>query len=166
MFPFGRQRRTTTLQATPIRSAWTPYRPMGAAAVQGQHAASEPISTVTGIVAGTRLSPSTSARVSFAECIPADVGPLPSSLSPSDSVPTPPSPSCAESAYAWGRHRADRAWIEWGICWPPFTVRRPACVVCGTPWPCTNAIAAHRHIAVCRRHHSAGGSSGRRVVPR
>ena len=53
-------------------------------------------------------------------------------------------PTDLASAHAtWRYHLADRAWIEWGICWPPFSVARPRCTVCRSPWPCQPALRAH-----------------------
>ncbi len=59
---------------------------------------------------------------------------------------------CSEAAGIWLRHQADRAWIEWGLCWPPFSVARPQCQACRTPWPCVEALSAHEHIRRCGRH--------------
>jgi hypothetical protein len=39
-------------------------------------------------------------------------------------------------------HQPDRAWIEWGICRPPFSVARPRCVQCAQPWPCSPVLRA------------------------
>lgn len=53
-------------------------------------------------------------------------------------------PTDLASAHAiWRSHQADRAWIEWGLCWPPFTVARPRCTACRSPWPCPPALRAH-----------------------
>lgn len=46
----------------------------------------------------------------------------------------------------WRVHQADRAWIEWGICWPPFSVGRPRCRTCRTAWPCTPASGAYARL--------------------
>jgi hypothetical protein len=46
------------------------------------------------------------------------------------------------AARVWDEHQADRAWLEWGVCWPPLSVRRPRCVSCGAAWPCTPALGA------------------------
>jgi hypothetical protein len=46
------------------------------------------------------------------------------------------------AAGVWSAHQADRAWLDWGICWPPLSVRRPRCVSCGADWPCAPALAA------------------------
>src|SRR6266511_4175020 len=59
---------------------------------------------------------------------------------------------CCEAEGVWLRHQADRAWIEWGLCWPPLTVARPRCQECRTPWPCPEALSAHEHICRCGRH--------------
>ena len=62
--------------------------------------------------------------------------------------------TCSEAAGIWLRHQADRAWIEWGLCWPPLSVARPRCQECRTPWPCPEALSAHEHICRCGRHHA------------
>ena len=43
----------------------------------------------------------------------------------------------------WRTHQADRAWIEWGICWPPLSVSCPRCQTCSAAWPCALALGAH-----------------------
>jgi hypothetical protein len=43
----------------------------------------------------------------------------------------------------WRAHQPDRAWIEWGLCWPPVSISPPRCVTCPqTRWPCQPALAA------------------------
>lgn len=71
-------------------------------------------------------------------------GSLPAgSLSPQLGARLPATSSHALDA--WHAHQPDRAWIEWGVCWPPISVRRPRCMTClGTPWPCQPALAAAR----------------------
>ena len=53
-----------------------------------------------------------------------------------------PEPHRAAST-TWRTHQADRAWIEWGLCLPPISIRRPRCLVCTATWPCDPALAAH-----------------------
>ena len=49
----------------------------------------------------------------------------------------------SDALAAWRAHQPDRAWIEWGVCWPPVSIRRPRCLFCvGTSWPCPPASAA------------------------
>ena len=52
------------------------------------------------------------------------------------------------AASIWREHQADRAWIEWGWCWPPASVARPRCLACASPWPCPVALDAHDHLCV------------------
>ena len=52
-----------------------------------------------------------------------------------------------DAGQVWRAHQADRAWIEWGICWPPISVGRPRCRACRTAWPCTPALGAHARLA-------------------
>ena len=47
----------------------------------------------------------------------------------------------------WRLHQADRAWIEWGWCWPPLSVARPRCRSCAAAWRCQLALAAHDHLS-------------------
>jgi hypothetical protein len=70
-----------------------------------------------------------------------------------------PQVACIEAARVWDEHQADRAWIEWGFCWPPFSVRRPRCVRCAEAWPCLDALAADEHLAGCARHGFADTAS-------
>jgi len=63
--------------------------------------------------------------------------------------------SCGEAEGLWRQHEADRAWIEWGICWPPLSVGRPRCRRCAVAWPCPEALAAYSHMAAC--HHRTAG---------
>jgi hypothetical protein len=55
--------------------------------------------------------------------------------------------TCGLAARVWSEHQADRAWLEWGFCWPPMSVRRPRCVSCGAAWPCAPAFAADEQMA-------------------
>lgn len=56
----------------------------------------------------------------------------------------------------WCRHRADRAWVEWGICWPPLSIARPRCACCQVAWPCGPVLDAYARL-------SAQGVSGSRT---
>lgn len=69
-----------------------------------------------------------------------------------NSIGSRPTLACGEAERAWRSHQADRAWIEWGICWPPFSFRRPHCRACNAQWPCAEALAAHAHTRTCNRH--------------
>jgi hypothetical protein len=66
---------------------------------------------------------------------------------------------CGEAEGIWLRHQADRAWIEWGWCRPPFSVARPRCQTCRMPWPCAKALSAHEHIRRCDRHFAIFSSA-------
>ncbi len=55
----------------------------------------------------------------------------------------PVATDCAPARTIWRDHQADRAWIEWGFCWPPLSVARPRCTACRSPWPCPPALRAH-----------------------
>ena len=59
------------------------------------------------------------------------------------SISHQPQPDPLEADTVWQAHQADRAWIEWGFCRPPITIRRPRCVACAAAWPCESALAAH-----------------------
>ncbi len=59
------------------------------------------------------------------------------------SIPNSPRPDPLEAGTVWQAHQADRAWIEWGFCLPPISIRRPRCVACSAAWPCESALAAH-----------------------
>jgi hypothetical protein len=52
----------------------------------------------------------------------------------------------ADVGAVWRAHQADRAWIEWGVCWPPLSVRRPRCRACRMSWPCASALGAHARL--------------------
>jgi hypothetical protein len=60
--------------------------------------------------------------------------------------------ACVEAAHDWNDHQPDRAWIEYGFRWPPFSVRRPRCLACSRAWPCHEALAAHEHLTGCDKH--------------
>lgn len=67
----------------------------------------------------------------------------------------------ADAQSLWWTHKADRAWIEWGICWPPISVARPRCTSCGDPWPCTSVLCAHARLhtdAPAEGHRVRGGT--------
>ncbi len=53
------------------------------------------------------------------------------------------------AAGVWSEHRPDRAWLEWGICWPPLSIRRPRCLSCAAPWPCVPVLTAHEQMTKC-----------------
>lgn len=72
--------------------------------------------------------------------------------SPLVSVARTSAACCADAVLAWNEHQDDRAWVEWGICWPPFTVRRPRCLACDEGWPCAAALGASMHLATCDMH--------------
>jgi hypothetical protein len=50
--------------------------------------------------------------------------------------------SSMDALDSWRAHQPDRAWVEWGVCWPPVSVRRPRCVTCADRWPCEPALAS------------------------
>src|SRR5262249_8768643 len=70
-----------------------------------------------------------------------------------------PKVACIEAVRAWDEHQADRAWIEWGFCRPPFSVRRPRCLKCAEAWPCHDALAAVQHMTACARQGLARTAS-------
>ena len=59
----------------------------------------------------------------------------------------PPQPDSHRARSVWQAHQADRAWIEWGLCLAPISIRRPRCVTCADAWPCPSALAAHTVLA-------------------
>ncbi|MBN1174824.1 MAG: hypothetical protein JXA67_21870 [Micromonosporaceae bacterium] len=72
---------------------------------------------------------------------------------------------CGAAAASWNRHQPDRAWIEWGFCWPPFSVARPRCLTCHEPWPCTEALAALDHLDTRGQHVPVAIPSQTREAP-
>jgi len=72
---------------------------------------------------------------------------------------------CGAAAATWKRHQPDRAWIEWGFCWPPFSVARPRCLTCRQPWPCTEALAALDHLDTRGQHVPVAVPSQAREAP-
>jgi len=63
--------------------------------------------------------------------------------------------TCVTAALIWHDHQTDRAWIEYGLRWPPLSVRRPRCLTCLRAWPCPDALAAHEHLTNCEKHRDS-----------
>jgi hypothetical protein len=122
-------------------------RLIGAAAVQNLHRTVASSSTVVGFPnpLARELSDSAAAR----QGVSTNPG---TGRSPLVSITATSTAFCPDAVRDWNEHQADRAWVEWGICWPPFTVRRPRCVACGQRWPCVAALGAHAHLATCETH--------------
>jgi len=66
----------------------------------------------------------------------------------------------ATARTAWRTHQADRAWVEWGICWPPLSIARPRCEVCRSPWPCLPALRAYDLLSATASGSGGGGLVG------
>lgn len=60
----------------------------------------------------------------------------------SDVDPDVRPPTYEAALMRWTRHQADRAWINWGFCWPPVSIARPRCRECRASWPCDPTLAA------------------------
>lgn len=71
--------------------------------------------------------------------------------------------SYTRAVQVWRDHQPDRAWLEFGLQWPPLTIGRPRCVTsgCGLPWPCPPARAADGWLSLYEASRAAAAAPAR-----